>query len=515
MKPLGQLLRGFVLQQRTRERRHGHMAITKLKEIRNTLDKAILYICNPEKTKGMLLVDSSRCYPETAAAQMELTASFGTGMGNRKAYHLIQSFDPNDDITPEKALEIGKQYADLVTGGRFEYVIATHNDGKHIHNHIIFNAVSFEDYRKYHHGKEDVQRIMDLSDRLCRENHLSVIESTSGRKGRDHEECRSGSPWREHLADLIDTAILESQSFEEFLENLEMEGVTVKQGKHLSFKCELLGQERSCRGKTIGPGYTEEAIRARIERDEKFLSENRLKSPEEMRTWKERRKKEKSISTKIEESKKINKLIDTKDSMAAGKSMAYVNKLQKVNIDNFVKFTNFMQEHGLFEAEDLIAYERDQKVQIMTLQENLDARIQQRKIQQIKYENVRDYFQYKRSYLEYKKGGSQADYRNQHQKEIEGYLKAEAYLKSIGITKPAGRMLKEILENELTPLNQKITQLRQTINLHKQDLQKTATIRQIYEQTYGVKLEIDDINSLQSAKDSAADKSKDQEDILH
>lgn len=498
------------------------MAITKIKEIRSTLDKAISYICNPEKTKGMLLVDSFHCFPGTAAAQMELTASYGTGLGNRKAYHLIQSFDPDDDITPEKALEIGKQYAELVTGGQHEFVIATHNDGKHIHNHIIFNSVSFDTYRKYHHGEKDVHRIRDLSDQLCRENDLSVIERTSGRKGKNHEECRSGNPWRERLADLIDAAVLESQSFEEFLEKLELEGVTVKQGKHIAFKCELLGQERSCRGKTIGSGYTEEAIRARIERDEKYLSEYRLKSPEEMRTWRERKRKKeipenrrkKSIASEVEKSKKISALIETKESMASGKSMAYVNKLQKINIGNFVKFTNFMQSHGLLGAEDLVSYERGQRAQIRELQETIDSRIRQRKDQQKKYENVRDYVRYKRSYAEYKKGGSQVEFRNQHQKEIDGYLTAEAYLKRIGILKPDGAMLKEILENELTPLNQEIKELRRMADSHKQDLQETAMIRKIYEQTYGIKLEIGE-NGFRDKTPSnpAADKSRQQEDV--
>lgn len=498
------------------------MAITKILEIRSTLEKAIRYICNPEKTKGMLLVDSYRCTPETAAAQMELTASFGTGLGNRKAYHLIQSFDPDDDITPEKALEIGKQYAELVTGGRHEYVIATHNDGKHIHNHIIFNSVSFETYRKYHHEKKDVQRIRDLSDQLCRENDLSVIERTSGRKGKNHEEYQSGNSWRERLADLIDTAVLESHSFEEFLEKLELEGVTVKQGKHISFLCELMGQERACRGKSIGPGYTEEAIRARIGRDEKFLSENRLKSPEEMRARKEtepaRARNRKNILSEIGKSERINELIDIKSAMGSGKSFAYINKLQRTNIGNFVKFTNFMQSHDLLDADDLVDYERGQKVQIMTLQETLDSRLLQRKAQQKKYENVRDYVQYKRIYTEYKRGGSQADFRNQHPAEIEGFLKAEAYLKSIGIPKPSGKMLKEILEKELMPLNKEIKDLRQTVNSQKLDLQKTAVIRQIYEKTYGVKLEVDDGSFLpEAAPGASADKpqsAQKQEDVL-
>lgn len=488
------------------------MAITKIREIHQTLDKAISYICNPEKTKGMLLVDSFRCSPEMAAAQMELTASFGTGLGNRTAYHLIQSFDPDDDITPEKALEIGRQYADLVTGGKYEYVIATHNDGKHIHNHIIFNAVSCEDYRKYHHANEDVQRIRDLSDQLCRENNLSVIERTSGRKGKNHEEYKSGDSWRERLADLIDTVILESQSLDDFLEKMELEGVTVRKGKHISFQCELLGQERACRGKSIGPGYTEEAIRARIERNEKFLSENHLKSPEEMRVWKERRKI--PLRSRAEKAEKIRTLIDIKGSMESGKGMAYVNKLQKINIGNFVRFMNFMHDHDLLGADDLSAYERNQKVQILDIQKELDAKILQRKFQQKKYECVRDYVQYKRKYIEYRRGGSQADFRNLHQKEIDGFLKAEAYLKSIGMVKPDGRMLKQILENELMPLNQEITELRRTVELYKQDLRDTATIRQIYEQTYGIKLQADDSELLNLATDATIRKSQQQQESV-
>lgn len=231
-----------------------------------------------------------------------------------------------------------------------------------------------------------------------------------------------------------------------------------------------------------------------------------------MRTWKERSRRN-SIASQIRESKKVNKLIDTKDLIAAGKSMAYVNKLQKMNINNFVKFTNFMQEHHLVEASDLTAYETNQKVQIMVLQESLDSKIQQRKVQQIKYENVRDYIRHKRIYLEYKKGGSQADFRAEHQTEIEAFLRAEAYLKSIGIPKPDGKLLKEILENELMPLNEEIKELRQTVDYQKRDLQKTAIIRQIYEQTYGVKLEADNDIFLRSAEASAAGKNQKQEDV--
>lgn len=487
------------------------MAITKLKEIRSTLDKAIRYICNPDKTEGQLLVDSYKCVPGTAAAQMELTASYGTHIGNRKAYHLIQSFAPDDDITPEQALEIGRQYADLVTGGKYEYVIATHIDRGHIHNHIIFNATSCETYRKYHHGTEDIQRIRDLSDKLCYENNLSVIAETSGRKGKNHQEyneSKKGGSWKDRLADLIDSAVYESKTFDEFLEKMEFEGVTVKQGKHISFKCELLGQARACRGKTIGKGYTEEAIKARIARDEKYLSENHLKSPEELKAWKEEHertiesgknakgifhgKAEKRIFSEFEKNEKIRELIDIEKYMAEGKSDIYINKLRKNNIDNFVKFTNFMQDKKLAGADDLIMYEKSQRAEIRILTQTLKAKKEDRKVLQRKYENVRDYVKFKKYYIEYKREGSKAAYRELHQNEINSYLRAEAYLKRIGIEKPGKDMLNKIFNEDLLSLNNEIKELRENLKNKKSDLQETAIIRSIYEESFNESLDITD-----------------------
>ena len=113
------------------------MAISKLIPIKATLNKAIDYIMDPEKTGNGRLVSAFGCSPETADIEMQITADKGSRQGNRIGYHLIQSFAPEDDITPEKALELGKEFTNKVTGGKYEYVIATHIDQGHIHNHII------------------------------------------------------------------------------------------------------------------------------------------------------------------------------------------------------------------------------------------------------------------------------------------------------------------------------------------------------------------------------------------
>ena len=151
------------------------MATSKMRSIKSTLRKAIDYIVNPAKTDDGLLVYSHGCSVETADLEMELTAKQGTGRGDRIAYHLIQSFSPDDDISPKKALQLGIEYARKVTGGKYEFVIATHIDKEHIHNHIIFNAVNYVDHKKYHSDKKDKYRIRDINDEICKANNLSVL----------------------------------------------------------------------------------------------------------------------------------------------------------------------------------------------------------------------------------------------------------------------------------------------------------------------------------------------------
>lgn len=243
------------------------MAVTKIKAIKSTLDKAIKYICNPEKTQGMLLVDSYGCVPEFAAQQMEATAKLNKRGGCRKAYHLMQSFSPDDDITPEKALEIGRKFADGGTKGKHQYVIAVHTDRDHIHCHIIFNAVNEENYKKYRYsGYSERDRIRDISDQLCRDNGLSVLPRWT--KGKGHKPQYKKS-WVQKLREAIDRTVLTAGTFEEFVTAMEVEeGYTFKDGKHIAFITE--GQKKYTRCYRAGDYYTEEMIRDRIANKEKY-----------------------------------------------------------------------------------------------------------------------------------------------------------------------------------------------------------------------------------------------------
>ena len=150
------------------------MAVTKIKPVKSTLSKALDYIENPDKTDGKMLASSFGCSYETADIEFGYTLSQERDKGNNLAFHLIQSFAPGE-VDYEKAHEIGRQLADAVTKGQHEYVLTTHIDKGHIHNHIIFCAVNFVDHHKYVSNKRTYYGIRNMSDKLCRDNGLSVV----------------------------------------------------------------------------------------------------------------------------------------------------------------------------------------------------------------------------------------------------------------------------------------------------------------------------------------------------
>ena len=150
------------------------MAVTKTHPIKSTLKAAIDYILNPEKTDGKLLASSFGCGLETADIEFAWTREAAGDRGTHLGRHLIQSFAVGE-TTPEEAHKIGMELAGAVLGGKYEFVLTTHVDKDHLHNHLIFNAVSFVDYKKYHSNKQSYHFIRRTSDRICKEHGLSVV----------------------------------------------------------------------------------------------------------------------------------------------------------------------------------------------------------------------------------------------------------------------------------------------------------------------------------------------------
>ena len=243
------------------------MAVTKIKAIRGTLSKAIAYILNPEKTDEKLLVSSYGCASETAAREFEWTRKIAEQKGMNPvriiARHVIQSFEIGE-VTPEFAHEIGKQFADEILGGKYEYVLTTHIDKDHVHNHLIFNAVDFVDYHAYKSYKRIYYDMREVSDRLCKENGLSVIppSQNKGMSYKEYTEAKRGTSWKQKLKQTIDRLVITAKDYDDFLRLMQEAGYEIKTGKYISFRAE--GQERFTRSKTIGENYTEERIKERI-----------------------------------------------------------------------------------------------------------------------------------------------------------------------------------------------------------------------------------------------------------
>ena len=243
------------------------MAVTKIKAIRGTLSKAIAYILNPEKTDEKLLVSSYGCASETAAREFEWTRKIAEQKGMNPvriiARHVIQSFEIGE-VTPELAHEIGKQFADEILGGKYEYVLTTHIDKDHVHNHLIFNAVDFVDYHAYKSYKRIYYDMREVSDRLCKENGLSVIppSQNKGMSYKEYTEAKRGTSWKQKLKQTIDRLVITAKDYDDFLRLMQEAGYEIKPGKYISFRAE--GQDRFTRSKTIGENYTEERIKERI-----------------------------------------------------------------------------------------------------------------------------------------------------------------------------------------------------------------------------------------------------------
>ena len=257
------------------------MAYTKIHAITATVSKAVDYICNPAKTDEGILISSYGCSPETAAYDFKFALSKTSQSDPNKAYHLIQSFLPGE-VTYKEAHQIGVELADRLLEGKYSYVVSTHIDKGHVHNHVIFCAADNINHQKYHDCKKTYYNIRSLSDDLCRVHELSII--TPGEKrGKTYKEWqagKNGSAWKEQLKSDIDEAVKIAATYEDCIELIRAKGYEVKgEGfgekahKFISFR--PLDRERFVRGsaKSLGAEYTKERIKERIE--EKALAKDK------------------------------------------------------------------------------------------------------------------------------------------------------------------------------------------------------------------------------------------------
>jgi len=239
------------------------MAITKIHPIEVTLNKALDYIEDSKKTDEKMLCTGYCCEPEIATQQFDSVRKHADKEGGYLAFHLIQSFSPGE-VDFDTAHQIGIELADKLLKGKYQYVVSTHIDKGNVHNHIIFNSVSFKDYKKYNSSPSSYYFIRRLSDSLCKEHGLSVISEPKekGISHYEHTQRAQGKSWKQLLRETIDKSVINAREWDEFLELMKQQNYEIKDGKHIAFRAE--GQERFIRSKSLGTDYTEEQLRNRI-----------------------------------------------------------------------------------------------------------------------------------------------------------------------------------------------------------------------------------------------------------
>jgi hypothetical protein len=318
------------------------MHVIKGQTVAHTVHERLSYAINPDKTNSGQLVKAYGCEPETAAGEMLLCKKeYETYIGRsdeKKSdivlYQIRQSFKPGE-ITPEKAQEIGYELAMSFTKGKYQFVVATHTDHAHIHNHIIFNSTSIDHTQKFRNFLGSSEAIRKISDKLCLENGLSIIEAP--KQGPSHYGKWLGDKkplsWQEKLRQTIDTVMAQKPAdFDAFLKLMAENGYEVKQGQHLAFKAS--DQQKYTRLRSLGEGYSEDELRSAI------LGKT-IHTP-------------KSKSSYRRTPDKINLLVDIQAKLLEGKGPGYERWAKVFNLKQMAQTINFLTENNITDYETLV-----------------------------------------------------------------------------------------------------------------------------------------------------------------
>ena len=401
------------------------MAVTKTHPIKSTLKAAIDYICNPEKTDGKLLVSSYGCAAETADIEFAWTRRHAIDKGTNLGRHLIQAFQPGE-VTPEQAHEIGMELAKEILGGKYEFVLTTHIDKDHVHNHLIFNAVSFADHKHYHSNKRSYHDIRRTSDRLCKEHGLSVIipGQDKGKSYIEHQAAQNGTSYKAKLKAAIDRLLPACSNLEELLRRLQREGYEIKRGKYISARAP--DQERFTRLKTLGADYTEEALAARI------AGHARPSRQPKQRTG------------------KPSLLIDIQNNIKAQQSAGYKHWATIENLKRAAETLNFLTEHGIGSLEDLS--EQCDGAAAATARGKADLRATEKEMERLTLtmKHAATYRQLRPLYEEYRQSRDKEKFLRGHEGEIILFEAAARELKRLdAVPLPATKRLRAEMD-ELT-----------------------------------------------------------------
>lgn len=435
------------------------------KAIRNVIG----YVSNPKKTHQGELVTGFGCNPETADGEFllmkrEYIAQTGRlrGKDDVIAYHLRQSFVPGE-ITPKEANRIGCELAKRFTHGQHAYVVATHEDRQHVHSHIIISAVNLDCDRKFRNFWGSSKAIRRLSDTLCIQNGLSIIEQPKG-------HSKSYNKWlgneaktsqRDGLREAIDAALArQPKDFEELLTMLQRGGWEVKRGKRISLKGK--GQERFKRLDSLGEDYSEAALRA-------IIAGEKEHHPREKKT--------------VQPMRQVNLLVDIQAKLQAGKGAGYERWAKVFNLKQMAQTLNYLSENNLMNIEDLTAKTDAATTRVHELQVTIrETEKRMAELHTLKG-HIINYVKTREVYAAYRMAGYSKKFVAEHEQEIKLHQAAKEAFSALGKQKIP--KVKEI-QAEYDALREKKKQAYAAYHQAQDEMRQLLTVRANVERILGI-----------------------------
>ena len=375
------------------------------------------YVQNPDKTEQGELVSSYACSALTADEEFMLTKrQYDLVNGRRQksdviAYQIRQSFRPGE-ITAEEANKVGYELAMRFTKGKHAFVVATHTDRQHIHNHVIFNSMALDGTRKFRDFFFSALAVQRLSDLICLEHQLSIIEKKPYRERQKRVLYPPKESNRDRLCGIIDTILAEKPGdYEAFLQKLEQQGYEVKRGKYTAVKGK--GQKRFIRFRTLGTGYGEDEIKAVLEGKAKH-------QPHQKQPLKEQ---------------SFQLLVDIQGKMAEGKSVGYKKWATKFNLKEMSKTLLFLQEQKIGSAEELRERAAAATERYHTMGDSIKAAETRLAEIAVRKTHIINYAKTRPVYDAYRKSGYSKKFLEAHREEITLHKAAKAAFDEAGMKK--------------------------------------------------------------------------------
>lgn len=381
------------------------------KNVLQSLSDRTEYAMNPEKTEGGLLVTGYECDPEMVKEEFLLTKRrydllSGRWYNNEViAYQIRQSFKPGE-VTPEEANEIGRELALRFTKGNYAFIVATHTDRAHIHNHIIFNSTRLDGRRKFRNFWRSGLALQKVSDLVCLEHGLSVITPKPYGERSKRSEYPNQSTIRDRImADMEKILGSNPKSFDEFLERFKSSGYEIKTGKHLAVKGN--GQKRFIRLDSLKEGFREAELRARI-------------SPGGVYSWEA-----------VRPAYKVNLLIDVQEKMRE-KGIGYAKWATRYNVKQMAKSLLYLRDHQIESLEQLSRIANE----LSGGQEEILSRIRscEKRLSEISAlrMHITNYLKYREVYRQFSESGFSGSFYESHREQLSKYQAAKKAFDELG-----------------------------------------------------------------------------------